>query len=234
MDSGNRTRVLQEGSKCLLTARPFLQSPEGATSNENSLKKTINWGASEMAQQVNHLLHRLDNLNLTPGTHRKVGEENNSIMLYSDCHMYTVAYTLIIINTIFNNFFSNLLRKKKTVPSACQSPVESAGWGRPSRTDADVSSSPALLCLPLLLRLFPVRGSGESVRPSKARLAPAVGAGGWLGSLCPAEATPQRVWRVAGGCKVTVFLCHCCLAFRSLPKAFTFIILVGPHSNWMK
>lgn len=69
-----------------------------------------------MAQQVNHLLHRLDNLNLTPGTHRKVGEENNSIMLYSDCHMYTVAYTLIIINTIFNNFFSNLLRKKKQFP----------------------------------------------------------------------------------------------------------------------
>lgn len=66
-----------------LTAEPFGQSPEAATSNENSLKKKLG-GGSEMIQQVKHLLHRLGNLNLTPRTHIKLGEESNSIVFYSD------------------------------------------------------------------------------------------------------------------------------------------------------
>lgn len=37
-----------------------------------------------MIQQVKHLLHRLGNLNLTPRTHIKLGEESNSIVFYSD------------------------------------------------------------------------------------------------------------------------------------------------------
>lgn len=41
-----------------------------------------------MIQQVKHWLHRLDNLNLTPRTHRKLGEESNSIGFYSDCHTH--------------------------------------------------------------------------------------------------------------------------------------------------